>query len=122
MVVNKMDSASQVVILGAGPAGLTAAYALSNLALECVVLEQDAVVGGLARTVEYKGFRFDIGGHRFYTKISLVQQIWRNILGDGLLSRKRFRSSTTNRGSFNIHCSRWTPFAGSARSRHFVAR
>jgi protoporphyrinogen oxidase len=84
-----MDSANQVVILGAGPAGLTAAYELSNLGRECVVLEQDTVVGGLARTVEYKGFRFDIGGHRFYTKISLVQQIWRDILGDDLLSCKR---------------------------------
>jgi protoporphyrinogen oxidase len=52
-------------------------------------LEQDAVVGGLARTVEYKGFRFDIGGHRFYTKVSLVQQIWRDVLGDDLLTCKR---------------------------------
>ncbi len=79
----------RVVILGAGPAGLTAAYELSNLGVGCVVLEQDAVVGGLARTVEYKGFRFDIGGHRFYTKVSLVQQIWRAVLGDDLLTRKR---------------------------------
>jgi len=78
-----------VVILGAGPAGLTAAYELSNLGTPCLVLEQDAVVGGLARTVEYKGFRFDIGGHRFYTKVSLVQQIWRDVLGDDLLTCKR---------------------------------
>jgi protoporphyrinogen oxidase len=77
------------VILGAGPAGLTAAYELSNSGTPCVVLEQDAVVGGLARTVEYKGFRFDIGGHRFYTKVSLVQQIWRDVLGDDLLTCKR---------------------------------
>jgi protoporphyrinogen oxidase len=77
------------VILGAGPAGLTAAYELSNLGTPCLVLEQDAVVGGLARTVEYKGFRFDIGGHRFYTKVSLVQQIWRDVLGDDLLTCKR---------------------------------
>ncbi|MGA2812436.1 MAG: NAD(P)/FAD-dependent oxidoreductase [Candidatus Acidiferrum sp.] len=83
------DDQTQVVILGAGPAGLTAAYELSNLDIPCVVLEQDAVVGGLARTVEYKGFRFDIGGHRFYTKVSLVQQIWRDVLGDDLLTRKR---------------------------------
>jgi len=89
MFVNTAESASQVVILGAGPAGLTAAYELSNLGLGCVVLEQDSVVGGLARTVEHKGFRFDIGGHRFYTKVSLVEQIWRDILGDDLLSRKR---------------------------------
>src|ERR1700688_3773044 len=83
------DNAIPVVILGAGPAGLTAAYELSNLGVGCVVLEQDAVVGGLARTVEYKGFRFDIGGHRFYTKVSLVQQIWHDVLGDDLLTRKR---------------------------------
>jgi len=89
MVVNTADSSTQVVILGAGPAGLTAAYELSNLGLGCMVLEQDTVVGGLARTVEHKGFRFDVGGHRFYTKVSLVQRIWRDILGDDLLSRKR---------------------------------
>jgi len=83
------DNATRVVILGAGPAGLTAAYELSNLGVGCVVLEQEAVVGGLARTVEYQGFRFDIGGHRFYTKISLVQQIWREVLGEDLLTRKR---------------------------------
>src|SRR5215471_7115771 len=89
MVVNTADSSTQVVIIGAGPAGLTAAYELSNLGLGCMVLEQDTVVGGLARTVEHKGFRFDIGGHRFYTKVSLVQQIWRDVLGDDLLTRKR---------------------------------
>jgi protoporphyrinogen oxidase len=80
---------TRVVILGAGPAGLTAAYELSNLGTPCLVLEQDSVVGGLARTVEHKGFRFDIGGHRFYTKVSLVQQIWRDVLGDDLLTCKR---------------------------------
>jgi protoporphyrinogen oxidase len=83
------ENRCSVVILGAGPAGLTAAYELSNLGIPCVVLEQDAVVGGLARTVEYNGFRFDIGGHRFYTKLSLVQQIWREILGEDLLTRTR---------------------------------
>jgi protoporphyrinogen oxidase len=80
---------SFVVILGAGPAGLTAAYELSNLGIPCVVIEREAVVGGLSRTVEYKGYRFDIGGHRFYTKVSLVQQIWQDILGADLLTRPR---------------------------------
>ena len=87
--VSTGDNETRVVILGAGPAGLTAAYELSNSGTPCVVLEQDTVVGGLARTVEYKGFRFDIGGHRFYTKVSLVQQIWRDVLGDDLLTCKR---------------------------------
>jgi protoporphyrinogen oxidase len=83
------DNETRVVILGAGPAGLTTADQLSNLGMPCEVLEQDRVVGGLARTVEYKGFRFDIEGHRFYTKVSLVQQIWRDVLGDDLLTCKR---------------------------------
>jgi protoporphyrinogen oxidase len=87
--VNTGNNQTRVVILGAGPAGLTSAYELSNSGTPCLVLEQDAVVGGLARTVEYKGFRFDIGGHRFYTKVSLVQQIWRDVLGDDLLTCKR---------------------------------
>jgi len=80
---------SSVVILGGGPAGLTAAYELSNLGIPCVVLERDRVVGGLSRTVEYNGFRFDIGGHRFYTKVSLVQDVWRGILGADLLTCTR---------------------------------
>ena len=83
------DNTTRVVILGAGPAGLTAAYELSNLGIGCIVLEQDAVVGGLARTVECEGFRFDIGGHRFYTKVSLVRKIWSEVLGEDLLTRKR---------------------------------
>ena len=89
-MTDKADSSVPcVVILGAGPAGLTAAYELSSMGIPCVVLEREAVVGGLSRTVEYKGFRFDIGGHRFYTKVSLVQQIWREILGGDLLTCTR---------------------------------
>jgi protoporphyrinogen oxidase len=83
------ESDRRVVILGAGPAGLTAAYELSAHDVPCVVLEQDVVVGGLARTVEHNGYRFDIGGHRFYTKVALVEKIWREILGDDLLTRQR---------------------------------
>jgi len=80
---------SGVVILGAGPAGLTAAYDLSQHGVLPVVLERDAVVGGLARTVDYKGYLFDIGGHRFYTKAPFIEQIWKDVLGDDLLIRPR---------------------------------
>jgi protoporphyrinogen oxidase len=83
------DRSRSVVILGAGPAGLSAAYELCNLGIPSVVLERDSVVGGLARTVEHNGFRFDIGGHRFYTKLSLVQQIWREVLSENLLTHTR---------------------------------
>ena len=80
----------EVVVIGAGPAGLTAAYELSKHGVLTTVVErEDRTVGGLARTVNYKGFRFDIGGHRFFTKIPEVQQIWKEILPDQFLTRPR---------------------------------
>lgn len=80
---------SPILILGAGPAGLTAAYELSKNGVSSVLLDRDSWVGGLSRTVEYKGCRFDLGGHRFYTKISMVEQMWREVLGKELLTRPR---------------------------------
>jgi protoporphyrinogen oxidase len=77
------------LIIGAGPAGLTAAWQLAKAGKQAVVFEQDDVVGGIARTTVYNGCRFDIGGHRFYTKVELVQQLWREILGEELLLRPR---------------------------------
>jgi protoporphyrinogen oxidase len=59
-----------VVCIGGGPAGLTAAYQLSKAGAPVTVIERDPVnVGGISRTVEYKGFRFDIGGHRFFFEV-----------------------------------------------------
>ncbi|HUI41536.1 MAG TPA: NAD(P)/FAD-dependent oxidoreductase [Terriglobia bacterium] len=78
-----------VVIIGAGPAGLTACLELSKRAVPAVVLEADRQVGGLARTVNYKGYLFDIGGHRFYTKWDEVNEIWHEILGGRFLLRPR---------------------------------
>ena len=80
---------AQTVIAGAGPAGLTAAWMLARRGVKPLVLEQDGQVGGLARTVEYKGFRFDIGGHRFFTKVGTVQKLWRTMLGPEMLRRPR---------------------------------
>ncbi len=77
------------MVIGGGPAGLTAAFELSKLGRRAVVLEADNVVGGLARTGEYKGYRFDVGGHRFFTKVSYVQELWEEILGDEFLVRPR---------------------------------
>ena len=77
------------MIIGAGPAGLTAAYELSKHERSAVVLESDNVVGGIARTVDYKGYLFDIGGHRFFTKWEEVNQLWQEILGDKFLERQR---------------------------------
>ena len=78
-----------VVIIGGGPAGLTAAHELLQRGTRALVLERDSTVGGLARTEAYKGFHFDVGGHRFYTKVDEVQRLWSEMLGDDLLSVSR---------------------------------
>jgi protoporphyrinogen oxidase len=81
--------AQPTAVLGAGPAGLTAGYVLARAAQSVVVFEADQQVGGLARTVERDGYRFDLGGHRFFTKSEEVQALWHEVLGDELLLRSR---------------------------------
>ena len=81
--------AEPYAVLGAGPAGLTAGYVLAGAARPVVVFEADHQVGGLARTVERDGYRFDLGGHRFFTKSGEVQRLWQEVLGDELLVRGR---------------------------------
>jgi protoporphyrinogen oxidase len=77
-------------IIGAGPAGLTAAYLLAKKGAPVVVIEADPqYVGGIARTETYKGFHFDIGGHRFFSKSKEVEEFWTEILGPDLLERPR---------------------------------
>ena len=71
-----------VVVIGAGPAGLTAAYQLGKTGHTCTILEADEVVGGISRTVVADGYRFDIGGHRFFTKVPEVEALWHEILPD----------------------------------------
>jgi protoporphyrinogen oxidase len=78
-----------IAVLGAGPAGLTAGYVLARADRPVVVCEADAQVGGLARTVVRDGYRFDLGGHRFFTKSAEVQELWEEVLGDELLVRAR---------------------------------
>ena len=80
---------SRHVVIGAGPAGLTAARELTRQGRAVVVLEQADIVGGLARTESYKGFHFDMGGHRFFTKVDEVQKIWHEVLGSDFLRRPR---------------------------------
>ncbi len=77
------------VVIGGGPAGLTAAHELCGLGVRPVVLEADQQVGGISRTVGYRGYRFDIGGHRFFSKDALVNEFWQKILGDEMLVRPR---------------------------------
>ena len=76
-------------MLGAGPAGITAGYLLARRGLRPRVLEAADQVGGLARTEVRDGYRFDLGGHRFYTKSAEVERLWHEVLGDDLLRRSR---------------------------------
>jgi len=88
-LVTPLRAGDHVVVVGAGPAGLTAAYLLSKAGHRVTVLEGDEVVGGISRTAEYRGFRFDIGGHRFFTKIRPVEELWEEILGEEFISVPR---------------------------------
>ena len=84
------SNAADVVIIGAGPAGLTSAYQLTNAGYSVIVIEKDPVyVGGISRTVEHQGFRFDIGGHRFFSKSREVVDLWNEILPDDFIQRPR---------------------------------
>src|SRR5438128_10817545 len=83
-------STTKVAIIGAGPAGLTAAYLLGKHGIDATVLEADPqYVGGISRTAQYKGFHFDIGGHRFFSKSKQVEDFWTEILPDDMLHRPR---------------------------------
>ncbi len=80
----------RVVIIGAGPAGLTAGYLLTKANVPVVVLEGDPqYVGGISKTATYKGYHFDIGGHRFFSKSQEVENLWSEILPDDMLIRPR---------------------------------
>jgi len=90
----------RVVIIGAGPAGLTAAYQLAKSGHTSTVLEADAVVGGISRTVERDGWRFDIGGHRFFTKVQAVEDLWHEILAEDEFLQRPRKSHIYYRGKF----------------------
>src|SRR5205809_6653094 len=78
------------VVIGGGPAGLTAGYLLAKAGRKVIVLEAEDQVGGLAKTVvDPDGYRFDLGGHRFFTKNQEVDDLWHEIMGDEFLQRPR---------------------------------
>src|SRR5579884_2066126 len=95
-----MSEIVNVLVIGAGPAGLTAAYLLRKAGSSVLVLESDPVyVGGISRTARYKGFHFDIGGHRFFSKAKEVEDFWSEILPHDMLERPR-SSRIYYRGKF----------------------
>ncbi len=93
-------SPGQTVIIGGGPAGLTAAYELIKVGAPCVVLEKHSDVGGISRTVSHKGYHFDIGGHRFYTKVAAVNDFWHEVMPSGEFLRCRRLSRIYYKGKF----------------------
>ena len=83
-------SGVDVAIIGAGPAGLTSAYLLTKAGYSVTIIEKDPIyVGGISRTVEHDGYRFDIGGHRFFSKSKEVVDLWNEILPDDFIQRPR---------------------------------
>lgn len=93
-----VGGAAPVAVIGAGPAGLTAAHELITAGVPTVVLESTGQIGGISRTVERDGWRFDIGGHRFFTKVASVERLWRHFLPPGDFLRRPRRSRIYYRG------------------------
>jgi protoporphyrinogen oxidase len=84
-----VNGTQTTLVLGGGPAGLTAGYLLGRAGCDVIVLEGEDQIGGLAKTVERDGYRFDLGGHRFFTKSTEVDALWHEVLGDEFLRRPR---------------------------------
>jgi protoporphyrinogen oxidase len=84
-----MNEKQDVIIFGAGPAGLAAGIKLTENNKSVLIFEKDKQVGGISKTLEFKGYRFDLGGHRFFSKSKEVNDLWEKTLGDKFLERPR---------------------------------
>ena len=87
--ISRLKPTDRIVVIGAGPAGLTAAYLAAKRGYDVTVLEGTNEIGGISKTAQYKGYRFDIGGHRFFTKITPVQALWEELLADEFIDVPR---------------------------------
>ncbi len=111
-MASRSKTERQVVIVGAGPAGLTAAYELTQRGLRPTVVEQADSVGGLAKTETYKGYRFDMGGHRFFTKSQAVDNLWHDVLGADFLRRGRLSRIFYKNRFFQYPLKPWNALRG----------
>src|SRR5512147_735062 len=96
-ISNQQSAIKNVVVIGGGPAGMTAAYELIKAGIKPIVLELGSRVGGIARTEVFDGYRMDIGGHRFFTKVPEVEAFWHEVLGGDFLTRPRLSRIYYNR-------------------------
>jgi protoporphyrinogen oxidase len=110
-VTIRSQSEHAVIIIGAGPAGLTAAYTLVKQGIRPLVLEKSVRVGGLARTDQHRGYRYDIGGHRFFTKVPEVQQLWNEVLGGDFIRVPRLSRIHYRGRFFNYPIELWNAFS-----------
>jgi len=90
-----------VVVIGAGPSGLAAGYKLTKEGVRCTVIEKGQLVGGISKTVQHKGYYFDLGGHRFFTKVAKVNKLWHEVLGSDFMKRPRLSRIYYNRKFFD---------------------
>jgi protoporphyrinogen oxidase len=112
MTVTEVREEPRFIVIGGGPAGLTAAYELTCHNYQPVVFEKYDKVGGIARTEEYKGYYFDMGGHRFFTKSSEVDQMWREVMGKDFLRRPRLSRIYYKKTFFNYPLKPWNALQG----------
>jgi protoporphyrinogen oxidase len=106
------DQFNNVIILGGGPAGLAAGYVLTQADVSTLTLEKSQNVGGLARTLEHDGFRFDLGGHRFITDNEKLESIVRRVLGDEILVVTRSSKILLNDRYFDYPINPWRAMLG----------
>ena len=110
--VTPLQPGDRTVVIGAGPAGLTAAHLLAKRGHAVTVLEGDDVVGGISRTAQYKGYRMDIGGHRFHTKIEPVQALWEELLADEFIAVPRMSRIQYSGKYFDYPLKPWNALRG----------
>jgi protoporphyrinogen oxidase len=110
----------QVVIMGAGPAGLAAGYELGRNGVQSTLCEADQQVGGISKTIQYKNYYFDLGGHRFFTKFKEVDQLWHEVLGDKFRKTPRISRIYYRNRFFNYPLTALNAFLGVGILNTFV--